>query len=107
MVSVPVCSNVHTYIINSNTIEIDLSVIYFPYRYVSVLVELTRMEGTQHGKLVASQMVDVAVRVQAIRSFTVAQMCLLLENSHLLAQPPARMADVLYAAAWICGEFSR
>ncbi|KAF6201155.1 hypothetical protein GE061_005602 [Apolygus lucorum] len=74
--------------------------------YVSVLVELTRMEGTQHGKLVASQMVDVAVRVQAIRSFTVAQMCLLLENSHLLAQPPARMADVLYAAAWICGEFA-
>ncbi|BET02225.1 AP-3 complex subunit [Nesidiocoris tenuis] len=74
--------------------------------YVSVLVELTRMEGTQHGKLVASQMVDVAVRVHAIRPFTVSQMCLLLENSHLLAQPPARMADVLYAAAWICGEFA-
>ncbi|XP_014242157.1 AP-3 complex subunit delta-1 [Cimex lectularius] len=74
--------------------------------YVSVLVELTRMEGTQHGKLVASQMVDVAVRVQAIRPFTVSQMCLLLENSHLLAQPPAKMADVLYAAAWICGEYS-
>ncbi|XP_024214553.1 AP-3 complex subunit delta-1 [Halyomorpha halys] len=74
--------------------------------YVSVLVELTRMEGTQHGKLVAAQMVDVAVRVQAVRAFTVTQMALLLENSHLLAQPPAKMADVLYAAAWICGEFA-
>lgn len=44
------------------------------HRYVSILVELTRMEGTRHGKLIASQMLDVAVRVQAIRHFAVAQM---------------------------------
>ncbi|KAL1117189.1 hypothetical protein AAG570_004516 [Ranatra chinensis] len=74
--------------------------------YVSVLVELTRMEGTQHGRLVAEQMVDVAVRVVAVRVFTVRQMALLLDNTHLLAQPTAKMADVLYAAAWICGEFA-
>ena len=43
-------------------------------RYVSILVELTRMEGTRHGKMIASQMLDVAVRVQAIRHFAVAQM---------------------------------
>ena len=42
--------------------------------YVSVLVELTRMEGTKHGHLIASQMLDVAIRVQAIRPFTVTQM---------------------------------
>ena len=46
----------------------------FYFRYVSVLVELTRMEGTKHGKVIASQMLDVAIRVQAIRSFAVKQM---------------------------------
>ncbi|XP_074643854.1 AP-3 complex subunit delta-1-like isoform X2 [Tubulanus polymorphus] len=76
--------------------------------YVSILVELTRIEGTKHGKLIASQMLDVAIRVQAIRSFAVAQMAVLLENSHLLGSHSQRngICEVLYAAAWICGEFS-
>ncbi|XP_054274648.1 AP-3 complex subunit delta-1-like [Macrosteles quadrilineatus] len=74
--------------------------------YVSVLVELTRMEGTQHGPLVATQMLDVAIRVQAIRGYAVRHMALLLENTHLLTQPGSKMADVLYAAAWIAGEFA-
>ncbi|KAF4530040.1 hypothetical protein B566_EDAN016336 [Ephemera danica] len=76
--------------------------------YVSVLVELTRMEGTRHGPLVASQMLDVAIRVQAIRGFAVAQMSLLLDNVHFLTGSAQRasMCEVLYAAAWICGEFS-
>ena len=43
-------------------------------RYVSVLVELTRMKGTKHGQMIANQMLDVAIRVQAIRPFTVTQM---------------------------------
>lgn len=75
--------------------------------YVSVLVELTRMEGTRHGRLIAAQMLDVAIRVQAIRSFAVAQMAVLLENSHLLASNSQRngICEVLYAAAWLCGEF--
>lgn len=76
------------------------------FRYVSVLVELTRMDGTQHGPLVAQQMMDVAIRVQAIRAFAVQQMALLLENAHILTQPSSKMADVLYAAAWICGEYA-
>lgn len=46
----------------------------FTCRYVSILVELTRIEGTRHGKLIANQMLDVAIRVQAIRSFAVSQM---------------------------------
>jgi len=40
-------------------------------RYVSVLVELTRIEGTKHGQLIASQMLDFAIRVQAVRPFVV------------------------------------
>ncbi|XP_063231721.1 AP-3 complex subunit delta-1 isoform X2 [Bacillus rossius redtenbacheri] len=77
--------------------------------YVSVLVELTRMEGSRHGALVATQTLDVAIRVQAIRQFAVQQMALLLENAHFLTSGSAQrstMAEVLYAAAWICGEFS-
>ncbi|XP_071954379.1 AP-3 complex subunit delta-1-like isoform X2 [Antedon mediterranea] len=76
--------------------------------YVSILVELTRIEGTKHGRLIASQMLDVAIRVKAIRPFAVSQMASLLENFHLLSgasmQTNSR-CEVLYAAAWIIGEF--
>lgn len=77
--------------------------------YVSVLVELTRMEGTNHGPLIASQMMDVAIRVETIRAFTVRQMAILIENHHLLCGVGKRnsVAEVLYAAAWICGEFAQ
>lgn len=76
--------------------------------YISILVELTRLEGTRHGHLIASQMLDVAIRVKAIRVFAVAQMAMLLDNAHLLTGNMQRngICEVLYAAAWICGEFS-
>uniref|UniRef100_A0A8C7SDR5 Adaptor related protein complex 3 subunit delta 1 n=1 Tax=Oncorhynchus mykiss TaxID=8022 RepID=A0A8C7SDR5_ONCMY len=78
------------------------------YQYISILVELTRLEGTRHGHLIASQMLDVAIRVKAIRAFAVAQMATLLDNAHLLTGNTQRngICEVLYAAAWICGEFS-
>lgn len=78
--------------------------------YISVLVELCRMEGTQHGGLIANQLMDVAIRVVAVREFTVGQMALLLDNAHVIVGPAAArssIAEVLYAAAWICGEFSQ
>ncbi|XP_023653719.2 AP-3 complex subunit delta-1-like isoform X2 [Paramormyrops kingsleyae] len=76
--------------------------------YISILVELTRLEGTRHGHLIASQMLDVAVRVKAIRGFAVSQMALLLDSAPLLSGNMQRkgICEVLYAAAWICGEFS-
>lgn len=76
--------------------------------YISILVELTRLEGTRHGHLIASQMLDVAIRVKAIRVFAVAQMAMLLDNAHFLTGNMQRngICEVLYAAAWICGEFS-
>ncbi|XP_056614470.1 AP-3 complex subunit delta-1 isoform X2 [Triplophysa dalaica] len=76
--------------------------------YISILVELTRLEGTRHGHLIASQMLDVAIRVKAIRCFAVAQMATLLDNAHLLTGNTQRngICEVLYASAWICGEFS-
>uniref|UniRef100_A0A4W3GTD8 AP-3 complex subunit delta-1 n=1 Tax=Callorhinchus milii TaxID=7868 RepID=A0A4W3GTD8_CALMI len=76
--------------------------------YISILVELTRLEGTRHGHLIAAQMLDVAIRVKAIRMFAVSQMAMLLDNAHLLAGNMQRngICEVLYGAAWICGEFS-
>ena len=51
-------------------------------RYVTVLVELTRIEGTRHGRLIAAQLLDVAIRVQAVRAFVVVRMvcCTLLSR---------------------------
>jgi len=81
--------------------------------YVSVLVDLSHMEGLRQGSIVASQLMDVAIRVPAIRPFSVEQMALLLESSGGFAiRGPtgnaafSSMCDVLYAAAWICGEFA-
>ncbi|CAF1176469.1 unnamed protein product [Rotaria sordida] len=75
--------------------------------YISILVELTRLEGTKHGNLISLQMLDVAVRVESIRSFACNQMTILLENAHVFihGSNSTTVAEVLYAAAWICGEF--
>ncbi|KAG8236468.1 hypothetical protein J437_LFUL015474 [Ladona fulva] len=90
--------------------------------YVSVLVELTRVEALgRQGSLVAGQLLDVAIRVAAIRPFATRQMALLLDNAHFLASGAggssgdgagcgalaSSVAEVLHAAAWICGEFSQ
>lgn len=74
--------------------------------YVTVLVELSRVEGgTEHGGLIAQQLLDVAIRVEAIRPFVTKQMAILLENSHLFLNNSS-VSEVLYASAWICGEFA-
>ncbi|ETN73986.1 adaptin region [Necator americanus] len=50
------------------------------YRYISVLVELTKVEGTKHGAKIAEQIQDVTVRVESIRHFSVSQMALLEDD---------------------------
>jgi AP-3 complex subunit delta-1 len=98
--------------------------ILYLYRYISILVELTRLEGTKHGSLISLQVLDVAVRVESIRQFACNQMvnvilffslkinesfqAILLENAHvfILGSNSTSVAEVLYAAAWVCGEFS-
>ena len=44
------------------------------YRYITVLVEMTRFEGTRQGHLIAGQMLDVTIRVRDVRPFAVKQM---------------------------------
>ncbi|XP_078484816.1 AP-3 complex subunit delta-1 isoform X1 [Ciona intestinalis] len=78
--------------------------------YISVLIELTRIDGSSsHGGLISSQILDVAIRVKSIRQFAAHQMATLLENAHALMSQLHRngMEEVLYAAAYICGEFAQ
>lgn len=92
--------------------------------YITVLVELAQMEfGSKQGKLelglvplnssilpaghvIGSQLMDVCIRVQAIRSFAVTEMGQLLEVYTSTSQFTI-MQEVLYAAAWLTGEFAR
>lgn len=92
--------------------------------YITVLVELAQMEfGSKQGKLelglvplnssilpaghvIGSQLMDVCIRVQAIRSFAVTEMAQLLEVYTSTSQFTI-MQEVLYAAAWLTGEFAR
>jgi AP-3 complex subunit delta-1 len=80
--------------------------------YVTVLVELARMDGTKHGKLIAAQLLDVAIRVESVREFCVKQMSILIENINIfgintIASTNLNICEVLFAATWICGEFSK
>lgn len=57
------------------------------------------------GKVIATQMLDVTIRVQAVRVFAVNEMSSLLESQAVLTFSGS-MFEVLYAAAWIVGEFA-
>jgi AP-3 complex subunit delta-1 len=75
--------------------------------YITVLVEMTRFDGTRHGGLIASQLLDVTIRVKDVRPFSVKQMATIVENTHLFVSGTRNgVCEVLYAAAWIVGEFS-
>ncbi|XP_046843480.1 AP-3 complex subunit delta-1-like isoform X1 [Xenia sp. Carnegie-2017] len=76
--------------------------------YIDVLIQLTKIEGTRHGKLIAAQMLDVPIRVKAVRSYAVQCLSFLLDSSDLLSGSIQKhgMCEVLFAAAWICGEFA-
>lgn len=79
--------------------------------YLIVLVELIQLEGnSRHGAVIATQLLDVSIRVHAVRAFAVKEMTTLLTNfpetSSARQNSKATMFEVLYAAAWIVGEFS-
>ncbi|CAN0277343.1 unnamed protein product, partial [Discosporangium mesarthrocarpum] len=76
--------------------------------YTGVLMDLSRVEGTKHGGLVAEQLIDVALRVEDVRGYTVQRMLAVLQDKDLImvGHPfPASVHEVLRAAAWIVGEY--
>jgi len=75
--------------------------------YLSVLVDLATVQGSFHGKNVADQLIDVTVRVEPVRVFAVESMIGLLTNVKLmLGQGQSTIAEVLFASAWIIGEYA-
>lgn len=58
------------------------------------------------GHVIGAQLMDVCIRVQAIRPFAVAEMAQLLDVYSSTSQFSI-MQEVLYAAAWLTGEFVR
>jgi AP-3 complex subunit delta len=73
--------------------------------YLTVLVELIQLEtGSKHGSVIAEQLLDVTIRVESVRSFAVNEMSSLIDGFPCSSQT-STMYEVLYAAAWIIGEF--
>lgn len=74
--------------------------------YITVLVTLASIEGgTSHGNLIAQQLLDVAVRVKEVRPYAVKQMAAILNHTDKFSTNFS-VTEVLYAASWICGEYS-
>lgn len=71
--------------------------------YVSVLVDLACTKGSHQGELISNQLIDVALRVPAIRLFTVNSVLPLLLQTDLVCES---MHAVLSGAAWVVGEYS-
>lgn len=75
--------------------------------YTSVLLDLAVMQGSKHGKEVADQLIEIALRVDTVRSYAVeAMLSMLLNDSLILGQARLTVSEVLKAAAWIIGEYS-
>ena len=62
------------------------------HRYIDVLIQLTKVEGTRHGKLIAAQMLDVPIRVKAVRSYAV--QCLVSDNNSLIYLFTCKVSEI-------------
>ena len=73
--------------------------------YIGVLVRMAHVPGNDQGAVLSEQLMDVAVRVDVVRRYAVKEMLLLLQDSYFYSSQSG-IVDVLFAAAWIAGEFS-
>lgn len=71
-------------------------------------MELAQLNYNRSGELLANQLLDVVVRVVAVRPFAVDQMAIYLRSCKgmITHTNKASLHDVIYAAAWICGEYA-
>jgi AP-3 complex subunit delta len=74
--------------------------------YISVLVDLAHVANVNIGGQIRDQLVDVVGRVRAVRRYAVKLMYTMLSDETMLrnAQDEGSCSEVLWAAAWICGE---
>ena len=75
--------------------------------YLSVLVDLAHIAKADVGTQIRDQLVDVVGRVRAARPYAVKLMHTLLTDDTMLrnAEEEGSCSEVLWAAAWICGEY--
>ena len=71
--------------------------------YIAVLTDLACTRGSRLGGVLAKQLIDVTLRVPAIRLFAVNSLLGLLLQPELISES---MHDVIIGAAWVVGEFS-
>ncbi|KZP28905.1 Adaptor protein complex AP-3 delta subunit [Athelia psychrophila] len=74
--------------------------------YLSVLVDLSYVANVNVGARIRDQLVDVIGRVRAVRPYAVKLMVKLLGDDNFVEETgdEGSCAEVLWAAAWICGE---
>ena len=72
-------------------------------------VDLAHVAKVDVGDQIRDQLVDVVGRVRSVRPYAVQLMTSLLrEDSYFLnATEPGSCVEVLWAAAFICGEYAR
>ena len=77
--------------------------------YLSVLLDLTYVASVKVGDQIRDQLVDIVARVRGVKRWAVELMTRLLRDDTFLSnsQEEGSCAEVLWAAAWICGENSR
>lgn len=77
--------------------------------YVSVLVDLAYVARANVGAEIREQLVDITGRVRGVRRYAVQVMVKLLSDESYLhnASEDGGCPEVLWAAAWICGEYCR
>ncbi|TFK42007.1 Ap3d1 protein [Crucibulum laeve] len=75
--------------------------------YLSVLVDLAHVANVDVGFEIRDQLVDVVGRVRGARRYAVKLMYTLLSDDTMLrnAQDEGSCSEVLWAAAWMCGEY--
>ncbi|KAJ7492282.1 adaptin N terminal region-domain-containing protein [Mycena latifolia] len=75
--------------------------------YLSVLVDLAHVANVNIGSQIRDQLVDVVGRVKGVRRYAVKLMYTLLCDDTILhnARDEGSCSEVLWAAAWICGEY--
>ncbi|TBU29793.1 Adaptor protein complex AP-3 delta subunit [Dichomitus squalens] len=75
--------------------------------YISVLVDLAYVARVSIGAEIREQLVDITGRVRAARRYAVQVMAKLLGDESFLhnASDDGGCPEVLWAAAWICGEY--
>lgn len=78
--------------------------------YMSVLIDLAYVAKAPIGSQLRASMLDVVSRVKSLRNYSV-QLCQrILNDEHFSAgslEGDENCFEVVYAAAWICGEYGR